>query len=152
MSEEVKTLKENLDKMRSQKKYKVILECVEEGRECPLYKKGDKIVFMEPCIVLDEYEGWTYPSAFPRKRKIVCFALLMNFGPYYRPLVRGIPPKKLGLIGDDGEAYITCQAPPRPSPGKSGSMVFKVITLPIVRGIEDEYAEKELEKALAKKC
>jgi hypothetical protein len=109
-------------------RYKLILECVDVKGFCPVYRKGSKITFCEPIIVMKETDA-------------ICVGALLAFGPFYRPLVRGISPKDLGL----GEGYIACHAPPLVMPEAHGTVFFKIKQVPVEETPEDVWL-KEMEK------
>jgi len=108
--------------------YKVVLECESVKGFCPFYKKGYKVTFVEPGIVMEETDA-------------ICFAAVLTFAPFYRPLVRGIKPEKLGLT----KGYITCHAPPLTRPEAHGTVFFKIKQIPVEETIEDKWV-KDLEK------
>jgi len=115
--------------------YKVVLECTSVQGFCPFYKKGSKITFVEPGIVMEETDA-------------LCYAAILNFGPWYRPLVRGISPKAIGLIKNDGDAYFACHAPPLgevPAEAAHGTVFFRIKQISIKETIEDKWI-KELEE------
>ncbi len=118
--------------------YKVVLECASVKGFCPFYKKGDKITFVEPGIVMEETDA-------------ICYAFILNFGPWYRPLVRGITPKELGLTKNEEEGYIACHAPPLgevPEGAAHGTVFFKIKQIPIEETIEDKWVKDLLEKGV----
>lgn len=110
---------------------KVILECESVKGFCPFYKKGSKITFVEPGIVMEETDS-------------LCFAAVLTFAPFYRPLIRGISPEELGL----NEGYVTCHAPPLVRPETHGTAFFKIKQIPIEDTIEDKWLRDLEEKGV----
>jgi hypothetical protein len=108
---------------------KVVFECVSVKGFCPKYKKGDKVTFQEPSIVMEETDS-------------ICFGAVCTFAPYYRPLIRGIRPEELGLT----QGIVTCHAPPLVVPEAHGTAFFKIKQTPIVGPDEDEKFMKWLEE------
>lgn len=101
---------------------KVVLECESIKGFCPFYKKGSRVTFVEPGIVMEETDA-------------VCFAAVLTFAPFYRPLIRGIKPEDLGLT----EGYVTCHAPPLVRPETHGTAFFRIRQTPIEETIEDKW-------------
>jgi len=83
---------------------------------CAIYKEGDKMIFIEPALI-------------PQDTDAICFSAMANFLPFYRALCRGLPPEKMNLRVEEGEAIIECHDPcglyPQ-YPSDGGSVVFAV--------------------------
>lgn len=107
---------------------KLILEVVDVKGFCPFYKKGSKITFCEPAILKEESDE-------------LCYGALLSFGPFYRPLVRGMCPEELGL----GDGYVSCHAPPLVIPEAHGTVFFKIKQIPVEETPEDVWIQ-DLEK------
>jgi len=78
---------------------------------------------------------------------VVCFAAVLTFAPFYRPLVRGIKPEELGLT----KGYVTCHAPPLTRPEAHGTVFFKIRQIPVEETIEDKWM-KDLEDQGVRGC
>lgn len=83
---------------------------------CSIYKKGDKMIFIEPALI-------------PEDTDAICLSAMADILPYYRALCRGIDPEKMNLRVENGEAIIECPDPcglyPQ-YPTDGGSVVFAV--------------------------
>jgi hypothetical protein len=108
--------------------YKVVLECESVKGFCPFYKKGDRVTFVEPGIVMGETDA-------------ICFGGMLTFAPFYRPLIRGIKPEELGLT----DRIVTCHAPPLNRPETHATVFFKIKQIPVDETIEDKWI-KDLER------
>jgi uncharacterized repeat protein (TIGR04076 family) len=87
---------------------KLVITVVEITGSCPVYTKGDKIVFDEGYkLNLEETDA-------------VCIHSLASILPYYNALYRGVPPEEMGL----GEGYVQCLDPVRYTGG--GTVTFKI--------------------------
>lgn len=87
---------------------KLIIKVVEIKGPCPVYKKGDKIVFDE---------GYRLNL---KETDAVCIHSLASVLPYYNALYRGVPPEDMGL----GEGYVQCLDPKKYTGG--GTVTFKI--------------------------
>ena len=100
---------------------------------CPMYKVGDKITFIEPEIHMPETDG-------------ICLGFVANFLPWYRPLVRGVAPKELGLTKEGNDGYIACYSPPLgevPEPGAHGTAFFRIHQISVdIETKTDRYKEE----------
>ena len=112
--------------------YKLILEVVDVKGFCPFYEKGSRISFCEPAILKEESDG-------------LCYGALLTFGPFYRPLVRGVSPRELGL----GDGYFACHAPPLNSPEAHGTVFFKIRQVPVDETPEDLWMKDLEERGIA---
>ena len=91
---------------------KIVTKVVEIKGFCPVYKKGDKIVFDEGYkLNLEETDA-------------VCIHSLASILPYYNAIYRGISPKDMGL----GEGYVQCLDPMEYT--KGGTVIFKIEVKP----------------------
>jgi uncharacterized repeat protein (TIGR04076 family) len=103
---------------------RVILECTSVKGFCPFYHEGDKISFEEPGIVMEETDA-------------ICFAAILTFAPFYRPLIRGISPEEMGLT----QRLITCHAAPLNRPDSHGTVFFEIHQIPVDETIEDKWMD-----------
>ncbi len=111
--------------------YKVTLECESVKGFCPFYKKGHRVTFVEPGIVMEETDA-------------ICFGAVLTFAPFYRPLVRGIKPEELGL----SKRLITCHSHPLNRPEAHGTVFFKIKQVPVQETIEDKWMKDLGEKGV----
>lgn len=87
---------------------KIVIKVVEIKGFCPVYKKGDRIVFDEGYkLNLEETDA-------------LCIHSLASILPYYNAIYRGIPPGDMGL----GEGYVQCLDPMKYTQG--GTVIFKI--------------------------
>lgn len=87
---------------------KIVLKVVEIKGFCPVYKKGDRIVFDEGYkLNLEETDA-------------LCIHSLASILPYYNAIYRGVPPEDMGL----GEGYVQCLDPMKYTQG--GTVIFKI--------------------------
>jgi len=106
---------------------------------CPIYNEGDKMVIVEPGIIVQETDA-------------ICLSFLADLMPYYRGLSRGIDPKEMGLKTDGALSYIECHDPGgkyRDYPTDGGTVLFEIRRIPL--NLEDltKYRQidlKEMEK------
>jgi uncharacterized repeat protein (TIGR04076 family) len=89
----------------------LVIEVEEIKGECPVYKKGDKIVIDGPEIVLE-------------KTGAICIHALAPLLHYVVALREGMDPRKLGLSKDREYAYIQCVDPGEPYTD-GGTVIFK---------------------------
>jgi uncharacterized repeat protein (TIGR04076 family) len=110
---------------------RVVLECKSVKGFCPFYHEGDKISFEEPGIIMEETDA-------------ICFAAVLTFAPFYRPLIRGIPPEDMGLT----QRIITCHAAPLNRPDSHGTVFFKIHQIPVDETIEDKWMNELSEQGI----
>lgn len=104
------------------------MECISVKGFCPIYKKGDKVTFDEPRLVMEETDAY-------------CIGGITSILPFYRPLARGISPQELGLT----EGIVACHAPALTGrPDVHGTVFFRIKQIPI-ETFEDKW-EKDLAK------
>jgi len=134
----------------AEKKYKVVLECVEVSGTCPVYRVGSRIM-VDECLV------WRTDECPVRYRDepghANCYPMLADFVPYFRSLCRGVSPSELGLTGEDGEGYVTCKNLPVDfyydrGDYTHGSVKFKIILIPVDKNYNDLWDEELKEKKL----
>lgn len=89
----------------------LVIEVEEIKGECPVYKKGDKIVIDGPEIVLEKIGA-------------ICIHALAPLLHYVVALREGMDPRKLGLSKDREYAYIQCVDPGEPYTD-GGTVIFK---------------------------
>lgn len=91
---------------------KLNVEVAEIKGECPVYRRGGR-------IVLDE--GYKVNM---RETHAICMHSLNSLMPYYVALSRGISPVDLGLAREGEEAYVQCLDPMEQTGG--GTVLFKI--------------------------
>lgn len=89
----------------------LVIEVEEIKGECPVYKKGDKIVIDGPEIVLDKTDA-------------ICIHALAPLLHYVVALRDGVDPRKHGLSKEEKYAYIQCIDPGEPYT-EGGTVIFK---------------------------
>lgn len=86
---------------------------------CVGYPQGAKVVLYGNQISFEETDH-------------ICLAMVYDFGPYFRPLLRGHSPGELGMNTDDGPVgYFACHSCPvgsTPPAQSHGSVIFRVST------------------------
>lgn len=91
---------------------RLIVKVVKVKGNCPVYKKGDKIVIEEGYILnLEETDA-------------LCLHSLASLMPYYIPLSKGVAPKTLGLAKKGRKAYLQCLDPCEYTGG--GTVIFEI--------------------------
>ncbi len=86
--------------------------------QCPVYAVGDRIV------VDDGYR------LNLRETEALCLHSLASLMPYYVALSRGVDPAALGLVGEDGRAYLQCLDPAEITGGGTVTFAITVQTQP----------------------
>lgn len=125
---------------RRHRRYKVVVEVERIRGECPRFQDGDRIVYVEPAILLDETSIAT--------RQLCPFAL-MNIFPYVVALGRGITAMELGLATNGDDGFVACQAPDRgETPKAHGQVVFAMRRIPIDRSLVDRSRADRLARGL----
>lgn len=89
----------------------LVFEVAEIKGNCPVYKKGDKMVIEGPEIDLKETDA-------------ICIHALPSLLHYAVALREGVDPVKLGLSKDKNHAYIQCLDPGEPYT-EGGTVIFK---------------------------
>jgi len=79
---------------------------------CPVFKKGDKIIIIDP------------PKIVLEKTDAICIHALPSLLHYAIALNEGVDPVKLGLSKDPNYAYIQCVDPREPCTG-GGTVIFR---------------------------
>lgn len=93
----------------------LIIRVVEIKGNCPVYKKGNKIILEE---------GYRINLS---KTDAICMHSLASILPYYNALSKGISAKELGLAkqsGDENKAYVQCLDPCEYTNG--GTVIFEI--------------------------
>jgi len=91
---------------------RLVIEVVEIKGRCPVYKKGDKIVFDD---------GYRLNL---KETDALCIHSLASILPYYNAIYRGVSPKDMGL----GDGYVQCLDPLEFTGG--GTVIFKIEVKP----------------------
>ena len=79
---------------------------------CPVFKKGDKITFEGPNLVVEETDAY-------------CIWASSSFIPYLLAVRYDIPSKEIGLSHKDGSYFVHCLDPGPPNtPG--GTVLFEM--------------------------
>lgn len=90
----------------------LIIEVKEIIGNCPVYKKGDRIVIEEGYKVnLNETNA-------------ICMHSLASIMPYYVALSKGVSPKGLGLTKHGKSAFVQCLDPCEYTGG--GTVIFEI--------------------------
>ena len=79
---------------------------------CPVFKKGDKIIIIDP------------PKIVLEKTDAICIHALPSLLHCAIALNEGVDPVKLGLSKDPNYAYIQCVDPGEPCTG-GGTVIFR---------------------------
>lgn len=93
----------------------LIIRVVDIKGNCPVYKKGNKIVLEE---------GYRVNLS---KTDAICMHSLASILPYYNALSKGVSARELGLAGQSGEnnkAHVQCLDPCKYTGG--GTVTFEI--------------------------
>ena len=91
----------------------LIIEVEEIRGRCPVYKKGDRMVFRGGFnLDLEETDA-------------LCSHTMGSLIPFMQSLGRGVPPSELGLAKEGEDAFINCPDPGEPYTG-GGTVTFRV--------------------------
>ncbi|MFQ6108753.1 MAG: TIGR04076 family protein [Candidatus Aminicenantales bacterium] len=91
---------------------RLVVEVIEIKGNCPVYRKGDRIILEEGYRVnLEETDA-------------ICMHSLASLLPYYNALAKGVSPVELGLARKAEAAYLQCLNPQKHTGG--GTVTFKV--------------------------
>jgi uncharacterized repeat protein (TIGR04076 family) len=91
---------------------RLIVEVIEISGNCPVYKRGNR-------IVLDD--GYKVNM---KETDSICMHSLASLLPYYNALAKGASAVELGLAKEGKEAYVQCMDPKEYTGG--GTVIFKI--------------------------
>jgi uncharacterized repeat protein (TIGR04076 family) len=92
----------------------LIIEVEEIRGGCPVFKKGDRMVFSGGFDLEVE------------RTDALCSHAMGPLLPFLQSLSRGVPPAALGLAKDGEDAFIHCPDPGEPYTG-GGTVTFRII-------------------------
>lgn len=91
---------------------RLVVEVIEIKGNCPVYRKGDRIILEEGYRVnLEETDA-------------ICMHSLASLLPYHNALAKGVSPVELGLAKKGEAAYLQCLDPQEYTGG--GTVTFRV--------------------------
>jgi uncharacterized repeat protein (TIGR04076 family) len=92
----------------------LIVEVAEIRGNCPVYRRGDRMVFLD---------GYRLDV---QRTDALCSHAMGTLLPWLAALGKGVEPQELGLArADDPDAYVQCPDPGEPRTG-GGTVLFRI--------------------------